>query len=170
MSTPQRRILDIPLAPALLEGIGMFASLPQTTPGYDPGESWQGTFQIWTCHGYDTHGNFNAGYLHVAKERDGDRFRLDITQKIVLLQGIVNTVKATIECRDDALGTPVGCIVENSFEDGEGNAIDDLSGTYAATLNGGQWRYQMNGRRGVVDVAGALSSDWSLLDAVQRRI
>jgi hypothetical protein len=168
MSTPQRRILDVPLAPALLEEIGMFASLPKSAPGTDPVQSWQGTFQIWTCHGYDTNGNFDAGYLHVAKERDGDMFKLDVTQKIVLLRGIVNTMEATITCRDDVLGTPIDCRLENRFEDSEGNAIDDLSGTYLATLEGDQWRYRMNGRNGVKDVAGALSSDWSLLDAVQR--
>jgi hypothetical protein len=146
----------------------MFEALPETVPDCDFEKSWQGTYQLWTCHGYNIHGNFDAGVLHLRKERRDGIVRLAVTQRVALLGGIVNVTEAVLECRNDAFATPTHCTQVSRFEDSGGRAINGQKSRYEGWLEEGRWCYQVNGRRGCRRVAETLSSDWSLFDAVQR--
>jgi hypothetical protein len=168
MAPPRRNILDHPLTPALLQQIGVFQSQLQGWSGYALEQDWQRTYQIWTCHGYDEHGNFDAGYLQLTKERSGETFKLHVKQKIALLDGVLHEIQGVVECQSDTLATPIGCTLEHRVSDRNGQTIDDLSSRYSARLEQGQWHYSVNGRSGARAISGALSSDWSLFDAVQR--
>jgi hypothetical protein len=166
MAPPQRNILNHPLTPTLLQQIDVFQ--PSTSPLPALGQDWQATYQIWTCHGYDRHGNFDAGYLQLAQERAGDTYKLHVEKKIALLDGILHELRGVIQCRNDTLATPVACTLERRVADRNGRTQHDLGSRYSARLEHGEWRYTVNETGDALAVAGALSSDWSLFEAIRR--
>jgi hypothetical protein len=62
----------------------------------------------------------------------------------------------------------MSCTLEHRVSDRYGQTLDDLCSRVDARLERDEWRYTVNGTHAASAVGSALSSDWSLLDALRR--
>jgi hypothetical protein len=149
-----RRSVGHALTPEILWDMMAFSELPDT-PDFAPDGAWQATYTIFACHGYLLFGNKNLGILELSRTPGPDgTFTLHVQQKIRLDEAMLQVTEATVQCRNDVLGTPVSWQLTSRFENGAGEAIPDLDA---------------DEQHAPTDlVAGAATGDWCLFEAVQR--
>ncbi len=171
LSPRVRTIVGAPISPAMLAALGDFGEIPPCPGDFDPRGNFEHTYRIWTCHGYRESGNENVGYLKIRRLKGGgaDIFRLEVEQRIRHDQGGQDLVKVEMSCRNNALATPVGWDMRNTFFGPEGEERVALAGAESARIILGEHTLVRNGRRLQWPDAKRLSTDWSLFEAVQRR-
>jgi hypothetical protein len=79
-----------------------------------------------------------------------------------------STIHAEVQCRNDALASPVSWTLKSALTDTEGKPASDLDFEEQVTVDGSTLRVQSAGRTLSRPGSEHLTSDWPLFDAVQR--
>lgn len=154
MAQKKRTIVGSALTPDSLRELGAIRQFPPASHGFEPGGSWQQSYRIWTCHGYREDGNENVGALRLERTaRAGGTFSLKVQQTVSQTDGLICSIEANIECRENRLASPVQWDVQTGFVAGDGGDIAEL----ASRING----------QAAADVDGT-TCDWCLFELVQR--
>jgi len=168
MPPQKRRVLDTPLSPSVLEEINVVTSFP-TCGAFDPDGEWTHTYLVWTCHGYDAGGNFDAGYLTIRRWPTGDGgIMLDVTTEIALLDGLGARTAARIQCRADDLTTPESWMLDSTYTNQFGANLPDQNARQTAAIADGRLTVTIGDREHATAVQPITTGDWCLFDAVQR--
>jgi len=164
------QIVGRPLSPKVLEDIGVIGGFPETPAGFDPRASWVHRYRIWLCHGYYGLLNLDAGYLRIRRTAgsNDEAFTLDVEQKQVNWEGIVQVMTARIECRGDELSSPLRWTFTSEFFDAADRPMPSLALSHTGTIGDGAAVLVRNGIRTELKTAGAITADWCVFDAVQR--
>lgn len=167
MPPAERRVLDAPLTPEVLERIDVITGFPEVD-AFDPDGEWTHTYLVWTNHGYDR-GNIDAGYLTISRSPTPDGgISLDVVTEIALLDGIGARTAARIDCRADDLTPPVSWVLDSTFTGPSGEDLPDQNTRQSSTVSDGRLTVDIDGRTSTTSLREPTTGDWCLFDAVQR--
>ncbi len=164
-----RTIVAEPLTPALLARLGALEEVPETPADFRPSGAWVNKYLIFTCHGYVESGNQGVGVLRLERSpaESGSGFVFKVRQRIVHDAGHVHEIEALVRCRGDRLATPVQWRLLNRFEDIDGRELPELRSEQQGAFDGGELVID-NGGRQIRPAGATVTSDWGLMEAVQR--
>jgi len=156
--------------PDLLQELKALSPFPPMDVAFSPEREWKNVYRIWTCHGYRESGNANRGFLTVERKNRGSKtgFTLTVNQTIANDQKIRQSLSAEMECRADALASPVRWKLSSRFTGPDGREIADLQRDEEAKVDGEVVNVLVNGNRFQRKVTGPWTSDWCLLESIQR--
>ena len=165
-----RTIVGEPLSPAVLARLGAFEELPETPPDFDPAGSWANKYLVFVCRGYVERGNEGVGVLRLERTPDetGSGFVLTVRQRMVMDPGHVHEIEVLARCRADRLATPVTWRLLSRFLDPRGREISGLAGEERGELQDGKIAVTRGGSERIRPLPGPVTSDWGLMEAVQR--
>lgn len=168
MPGKSKQILGHQLSPEILERIG------ETRSVYLPSAEGTGApsrraYRIWTNHGYDEAGNFDAGSLVVETSHD-ERGRplIVATQRIALWDGMISEITGCLICQCGLPAMPVEWTVQSRFTDSGGVEIPDLGRQQAGDCDGAVIREKNGERARKRRVEGPWTCDWCLFDVAPR--
>jgi hypothetical protein len=154
MAQKKQTIVGSTLTPDLLHELGALGKLPPSAANFKPAANWQQSYRIWTCHGYRESGNANVGVIRLDRTAGSNgTFTLKVRQIVSQVDGLIADIEAEIECRADALASPVQWDVRSMFAREDGHEIPELAG----------------GKRGQATANPSRTTcDWCLFELVQR--
>jgi len=162
-----RRVRGL-LSPRVLAEMGTVTGFPAVPPGYDARADWTQTYRIWGNSGLFRFQNKDMGFLRIDRRRSGQELEFGVEQVLVNADGIENTMKARIACRDDQLASPVRWTLATSFTDASRCPRPELSMTLEGEVVDGQVYEICQGTRRRLGLAPPFTADWCLFDAIQR--
>ncbi len=165
---PDDRAVGGLLSPRVLAEMGAFDGFPGVPPGYNVAGDWSQTYRIWGNSGRFRFQNKDMGYLKIDRTKDAGGLRFAVEHLIVNADGIENTMRAEIVCRDDELASPVKWRLETQFTDTSRCVRPELSLSLEGALEDGHVFETCGGRRRRLDVRPPFAADWCLVDVVQR--
>jgi len=165
---PGDRAVDGLLSPRVLAEMGAFSGSPALPAGCDVAGDWSQTYRIWGNSGRFRFQNKDMGYLRIDRRRDGEGLTFQVDHVLVNADGIENTVKAGILCRDDELASPVRWRLETGFTDASRCPRPELSLTLEGSVEDGRVFETCRGSRRELDLSPPFTADWCLVDVVQR--
>ena len=170
MASRRRTIVGSPLTPGLLKQLGLFSEFPPPPDGFEPGGNWVNTYRVWTCHGYRKSGNHDVGFLRIERGTGtpNGTFTLKADQQIDHTEAALNIIHAEIECRRDALASPLHWRLSSRFVGPEGKARSGLDADEQVRVNGDTIEVTTNERTFKREGSSRLTADWCLFEAVQR--
>ncbi len=165
-----RTVVAEPLTPTLLARLGALDSLPETPPDFDPARSWVNKYLIFTCHGYVESGNQGIGVLRLEREPEerGAGFLFRVRQRIVHDTGHVHEIEVLARCHADRLATPIEWRLLSRIEDPGGRELRGLQSEDRGSFDAGKIVVKRGSAERVRPWKGPLTSDWGLMEAVQR--
>ncbi|MGD2175092.1 MAG: hypothetical protein PVJ27_06795 [Candidatus Brocadiaceae bacterium] len=177
-SCGQVRIAE-PMTPRTLEALGVPRPFPPAEPGFAPDGDWTQTYRIWGGHGWIDCCYKTVGVLRLQRERiakdagPGDGHRLRVEQRIIYEGGIVHTIEAEAASADDTMGSLRRWTVRSEVTTTSGEPDPRLRSSQEGQVNadGRSWQSTVSGVRETTrkrPLDGPLTSDWSLIEAVQR--
>ncbi len=170
MPQQERIRVGVPLSPQTMNDIGELDQFPQSSKQYDPQKEWSLTYRVWGCHGYKKHPNSQnkeMGLLKLSKSKVTDRqFHLDIHQEIVNDYGLLNRIKASVECQNNEFKSPVSWQLTSEFIGSEGQTLTELGTHETGRIDKESLIIKAQGKPFTRSIQLPLSSDWSLLEAV----
>ena len=168
-SKQDRTIVGSPLTPKMLDVTGGLVNFPVEYSDFDADGDWTNTYRIFTCHGYRKTGNDNLGVLRIRRrQRDKGTFALNVSQRIVNSEAIINLIDADIVCRRDALASPVRWTLSNRFIGSDEKPVADLAFEETAEVNGNLLEIKTGDKTVKRDITQPLTTDFCLFEAVQR--
>ncbi len=165
-----RKRVGSPLTPEMLLKMGMFRGFPPTPADFDPQGNWTHTYRIWGCHGYLNSGNHDVGYLQIERIRKEDpvSYSLKITQELIQTHGVVNEIKAEVECLHILIASPISWQLTSRIIDPHGKTKDSLTIEEKVTYkNNDILEVKTGGKIFERKVKSPLTSDWGLFSLVQ---
>jgi hypothetical protein len=154
-----------------MNDIGELDRFPQSSKQYDPQKEWSLTYRVWGCHGYKKHPNSQnkeMGLLKLSKSNITARqFHLDIHQEIINDYGILNRIRASVECQNNELNSPVSWHLTSEFIGSERQPLTELGIRETARVEKESLIIETNDKQFTRKIKQPLSSDWTLLQAVQ---
>jgi len=159
--------VGVPLCPVVLEQLGGLRALARTAETFRPDGPWTHRYRIWTCYGRRSRGNGNVGWLRIQRT-PGDPVAVAIEQRIRNAGGVVSSVQARVECRADALASPIAWTVESRFTDTQGAPAPALTTSEKARVSGASIEASAGTHTPTRQGSKNLAADWCLFDAVQR--
>ncbi len=179
-SCGQVRIAE-PMTPRVLEALGVPRPFPPPEPGFAPDGDWTQTYRIWGGHGWIDCCYKTVGVLRLRRERLGQgekgatpgAHRLSVEQRIILEGGIVHTLEAEALSTCDTVGSLRTWRVHSTMTTTSGEPEPRLSCVRKGRVSedGESWQVTVSGARQATHerpLGSSLTSDWSLLEAVQR--
>ncbi len=174
-SCGQPRIAE-PMTPRTLEALGVLRPFPAPRADFDPHGPWTQTYRIWGGHGWIDCGYKTVGVLRLRREPSAHPpgHRLHVEQRIIFEGGIVHTITAEAISAGDAIGSPRSWSVRSEITTTSGEPDPRLGGVQEGRVSedGSSWRVTVDGTRETTHeyaLDGPLTSNWSLMEAVQRR-
>jgi len=166
----KRTIVGSPLTPVLLAELGALDEFPRMPKDFDPRGDWVNTYRIWTCHGYRESGNYNVGFVRIrrAASKSKEEFMLFVHQQVVQVDGILNVINARMIYLNDQLASPIEWYLSSRFANPDGRDVSELGTEETVLIKGNVMSVKAGGRSFKRKVAGRLSCDWCLFEAVQR--
>lgn len=165
---PGDRAVDGLLSPRILAEMEAFTGFPAVPPGYDIAGDWSQTYRVWGNSGRFHFQNKDMGYLKIDRASNGEHINLLVEHVLVNADGIENIMKARIVCRNDELASPIRWQLETHFTDASRCLRPELSLTLEGTVEDGQVFEVCRGRRRRMDLPLPFTTDWCLIDVVQR--
>jgi hypothetical protein len=165
---PGDRRVDGLLSPRILAAMGAFDGFAARPPGYDVSADWTQTYRIWGNSGRFRFQSRNMGYLRIERTRFSEGLRFDVDHVLVNADGIENSVKAELICRDDELASPVRWRLESGFTDSSRCPRPELSLVLEGRVNDGHVTETCDGRERELGLTPPFAVDWCLFDVVQR--
>jgi hypothetical protein len=166
-----------PMTPRTLEALGVPRPFPVPRPAFAPDGDWTAMYRVWGGHGWIDCAYKTLGVLRLERRTDGSAvdagFHLGVQQKIVYEGGIVHTIEARTQSAADRIGSLRKWNVRSEITTTSGEPEPRLGLVYSGCVSedGTSWREKISGvRETTVEhaVDTHLTSDWSLLEAVQR--
>lgn len=158
-----------PLDPATLAAMGVLADWPPPPADFRPDGAWTHVYRLWTCHGYRGGGNADRGWLRLARTpADGGTFALAVRQSVTQNTRVRHVLEARMTCRADALATLDAWTVASRFFSADGSEAADLALRQEGAWRDGRLARRFEGRSLESAAPAPLTSDWGLLEAVQR--
>ncbi len=168
-SKQSRTIVGRPLTPEMLDVTGGLVNFPPVYSRFDPDGDWTNTYRIFTCHGYRKTGNDNLGLLRIRRRRrDKATFNLNVSQRIVNSEAIVNLIDADIVCKRDALASPVRWTLSNRFIGSDKKPVADLAFEETAQIDNNVLDIKTGDKTVKRNITQPLTADFCLFEAVQR--
>jgi hypothetical protein len=131
---------------------------------FDPLGAWVNAYDIWEC----SQGNRKIGALRIERTPlDGRRAKLAVRYRKLAAGGILRA-EASIECRADALATPIRWQSQSCVHDPQDKPLEDTR--LAETGEAGERALRVKvGEKAIrIPFEGPFTFDWCLFDAVQR--
>lgn len=155
-----------PLSPAVLQELGALEGLSPPTEAFDPEGAWEHTYRIWAVSA--TALRSNLGYLRIGRDPAGRSVTLTVEKRLNLNAGHTYLTNAEIECAADALLSPRSWRIESVITGTDGEPVEATAVKENVTVKGGKLRVKAGGKTMVRDAPSPLTTDWGLLDVVQR--
>ena len=155
-----------PSLQGLLESAGAFLAAATLPAGpFDPAGAWKQNYAVWMKDRQE--GWTGALALQRGPRQDGE-FDLQVDWRVRQSTKVVHHVQAAVVCQADELATPRSWKSQSRILQPSGQAIDDLTVAQEAVSKDGVVELS-DGRRLFADrPLKAWTSNWSLLEAVQR--
>jgi len=165
-----RTTVGEPLTPRLLIELGAVKQLAPTPQGFRPDGNWANTYRIWTCHGYRESGNQDVGFLRIERSAglSKESFGLRVVQKVIQTDEILHALDTEVNCLNNELASPTRWRLSSRVTLPGGKARPELVVDERAVVKGDRIQVKTAGRTLERKVAGPLTNDWCLFDAVQR--
>ena len=162
---PSRQSDPARTRPLTLEHLHSLGELNDFTPpaeAFDPNGTWTNTYRLWMVQRY------MGGSLRLKREPTADGVRFSVDLDVVEQPGYCRRTRAVLECAADVLATPKSWTLTSQILD-----LDDqpTTGTHLSetgTVSGGRVEARFGRRRRTQKASGPVTSNWSLLGAVQR--
>jgi len=169
-ATASRRRVGQPLTPSLLKKMAVFKHLSPPDETFDAAGDWTGTYRIWACHGFLRNGNNDFGFLRIDRriENLDETFTLEITQHLHQAQGMTHIIKAEVECRADALATPLKWYLSSRFVSIDEESPDDLAAEETVRVDESGLDIETAGHKLRRPLKRPFTGDWNLFEAIQR--
>ena len=158
------------LTPEALADYGALKA-PRPKETFDPTGAWTQAWQVWLLQrsaGSDNH----QGYIRLtrAPAPDGASFTLAVEQAVVQAQRVVHETRAKMVCALDATASPQSWTVETRlFWPSDGREVSEASVRKGGEVSNGRLHVKKDGRSRAEDLPpGAVSSNWSILEALSR--
>ncbi len=166
----RRTVVGSPLTPEMLKELRALDEFPTTPEDFKPDGNWVNTYRIWTCHGYRESGNYNVGFVRIrrAASKSKEEFMLFVHQQVVQVDGILNVINARMIYLNDQLASPIEWYLSSRFANPDGRDVRELGTEETILIKGNVMSVKAGGRSFKRKVAGRLSCDWCLFEAVQR--
>lgn len=162
----EKRAIAEPLSPHVLEKIGVIPDWSQRSPASNSETITR--YTIWTNHGWTVEPCTETGFLEIERSTPAtpeDTVELSITQCCALNAGITNTVIANIQCKQDALLSPLSWTLSSDFTNGQGNTRPELHLEESMQVEGNVAVGICNGKEVTRTIASPMTSDFSLMEA-----
>lgn len=157
------------ITPSVLNEFEAFKNVTIPKGDFDPGGNYTHFYRIWLT---GMLGQNYRGYIKIErKESKGDKpFNLHIIQKSVLNNHLaVHETNANLECLLDVISTPVSWNTETRLIDIlKKEDFNNVRTKKSVIVKGREMEISINGRTYAQKVPSVYTSNWSLLDAVQR--
>ena len=135
------------MTPAMIIELGAASGFPSAPADFSPTGEWVHTYRVWTCHGYREEGNENVGFLKISRTAgSGNGFTLHVEQQLAHSEAALHIMRAEIECRQDAIASPVKWTLSSSHTSPDGNVQKDLSVREGGSVTGETLTVTINGR------------------------
>ena len=169
LTQKQGEVLGHPLHPQLLEKMGVlpaFDGLAQI----DPAGTWDSTWLIWLSNGNYKSQSKRIGSLTLKRSLTefDDVHKLDVRQDVVHEGGIVHGIRAEIYCKTDMIASPLQWKLTSMFSRADGRAAPELTSIQSGELRKGMAFVTQNGKQKISARLKNWTSDWCLMEAVQR--
>jgi len=134
------------------------------TEAFDPRGAWVNTYDVWEC----SQGERKLGVLRVERTpRGSDLARLDVRFRKNAAGGVLHA-EMSLECRTDALATPIRWQATTAVHDAQDTPIEDTRLTEGGEVGERALRVRVGGSRARTPFVPPGTFDWCLFDAVQR--
>ena len=164
--SPRPRIAD-PITLSRLVSMGIVADLSAADP-IDPKGEWSARYRHWGSSGFEDRSD-EYGFLCLRrKTAEGPSFILDITQVTYDGPEREHRLSAVVTCAQDDTATPLAWEVGSDFVDGNGDRITELSTRSVGLRTDGGVEVRQGEVTSAARIQGAVTCEWSLLEAVQR--
>jgi hypothetical protein len=165
-----RPINAIPLDPTILVTEGAVDRLPQSDAAFDPRGEWDHTFLVIGSRGYQTE-HQTVGLVRIRKRSlRPDSFSLQIDERILGDRGTESRQDISVDCLNDSLATPLSWKRRFGFFNPQGEPEPDLSIEEEGTMAGGIVEIHCRGRTKRIALPGNWTTQYNLLEAIQRLI
>jgi len=163
-----------PLTLAALEEFGALARFAPPDGDFDPQGKWTHKYRLWLVSSgglapkpADKH---YRGFLQIRRglSADGNQITLHVRQSILQQTPGVHDTAAVIECAADALASPRSWKLKHTVRDGRMKPVPKVRVDQKGEIRNGSVQVDYGNRTTNRRVPPLLTSDWSLLDAVQR--
>jgi hypothetical protein len=156
----QRQPLTIPF----LKELGALDVLRPPDGALDPTGAWRHTYRLWLVQPWHS-----GGALTIArKPLPEGKVELTVHAAIAERGGFERKTHAVLTCAADALSTPLSWTLDTQALDLEGRAVARVAVKEEGTLSGGELTVRFGDQTRRTQVPTPVTSNWSLLDAVQR--
>lgn len=153
-----------PLTLDFLEQLGVFKDFHPPNGPFDSAGTWSNTYRLWMVQQYNS-----AGMLRLRRQPRGDQgVKLKVDQTVLQWSGHVRHLEAEVDCVADTLVTPTAWSLATRYLGPDAKVFDDTVMSETGTLDGGVWEVRSGKRSRKQKVPTPITSNWSLLDAVQR--
>ncbi len=159
-----------PYTPALLEKMKLMNTVPPVPDTFSPDGPWRMEYRVWSSQGWIDFNNRNIGRIVLEKQISASdpTFTLSVRQDIVHFGGILHTISARAICNNDAIASLREWSVKSVITDTSGTEDPRLTLEHSYRLEHGTVRRRINGSESSFEAGLHVSSDWSMLEAVQR--
>ena len=153
-----------PLTIPFLRKLGALDVLKPPEEAFDPHGPWTHTYRLWLVQRY-----LSGGALTLRREPAGESaVRLHVDFTLAERGGYARRTHAELLCANDALASPRSWTLRSEGLGLDGRPIATADVAESSTLRGGTLETRFGGRSHTRTVPTPITSNWSLLDAVQR--
>ena len=151
-----------PLTLEHLHGLGELNDFTPPAEAFDPNGTWTNTYRLWMVQRY------MRGSLRLKREPTAEGVRFSVDLDVVEQAGYCRRTRAVIACAADVLATPKSWTLTSQIRDLDDQPTTGTRLSETGTVSGGRVEARFGRRRRTQKVAGPVTSNWSLLGAVQR--
>jgi hypothetical protein len=163
-SDPGKEAQRQPLTIPFLKELGALDVLRPPDGSFDPAGAWSHAYRLWLVQPWNS-----GGALTIArKPLPNGKARLTVDVAIAERGGFERKTHAVLTCAADALSTPLSWTLDTQALDLEGRAIARATVKESGSLTGGELTVRFGGQTCRSRVPTPVTSNWSLLHAVQR--
>ena len=152
-----------PLSLDFLRQLGVLKDFTPPTGTFDPKDTWTNSYHLWLVQR-----NLGGGALTIRREPEADGVRLRVSYDVAEYSGYIRRTKAVVECRSDALCSPISWTLESQCYDADDQPTRGTKLTETGAITDGSLEIRFGGRSRKEKIAAPATSHWSLFDAVQR--
>ena len=152
-----------PLSLEFLRDLGALKGLSLPAGPFDPNGTWTASYRLWLVQR-----NMGGGCLRLRREPADDGVRLDVELCVAEVGGYLRRTRAELRCAADDLCTPKSWTLTSRSIGLDGRPVKGTEVAETGAIRRGVVEVRFGERRRSEKVPGPVTSNWSLLEAVQR--